>query len=166
MWRSHDERPAKSAHNKGAVGRLIFIDPWGNGTSILIAKGTDLQDPELVHGLQPKTLRLSHPLHFLADHLVVVIEEVLVEVLDDRQILVDRCQQVYLLLLLLLAAMVLVLLLSLRELEARVEAGEGALSSAFPLAPIPCCVLSAAAGGVLVRNRLCTGATIVPLPLS
>ena len=46
--------------------RLIAIDPWGNGTSIPIAKGTDLQDPELVHGLQPKTvaaecLRLSHP---------------------------------------------------------------------------------------------------------
>ena len=49
---------------KGAVGRLIAIDPWGNGTCVLIAKGSDLQDPELVHGLQPKTvvvecLRLS-----------------------------------------------------------------------------------------------------------
>ena len=66
MWRSHDEKQAKSAHNKGDVGRLIAIDPWGNGTSILIAKGTDFQDPELVHGLQPKIeavdcLRLSKP---------------------------------------------------------------------------------------------------------
>ena len=53
MWRSHDKKQAKSAHRKGAVGRSIAIDPWwGNGTSILIAKGTDLQDPELVHGLQ------------------------------------------------------------------------------------------------------------------
>ena len=66
MWRSHDKKQAKSAHNKGAVGRLIAIDPWGNGASILIAKGPDLQDPELVYGLQPKTvgverLRLSKP---------------------------------------------------------------------------------------------------------
>ena len=46
--------------------QLIAIDPWGNGTCVLIAKGSDLQDPELVHGLQPKTvavecLRLSQP---------------------------------------------------------------------------------------------------------
>ena len=66
MWRSHDKKQAKSAHRKGAVGRLIAIDPWGNGTCILIAKGTDLQDPKLVHGFQAKTvavecLRLSHP---------------------------------------------------------------------------------------------------------
>ena len=45
---------------------MIAIDPWGNGTCVLIAKGSDLQDPELVHGLQPKTLaverlRLSQP---------------------------------------------------------------------------------------------------------
>ena len=51
---------------KEPVGRLIWIDLWGNGTCTLIAKGTDLHDPELVHGLQPKTvavecLRLSHP---------------------------------------------------------------------------------------------------------
>ena len=39
--RSHDKKQAKCAHNKGAVGRLIAIDPWGNGTCILIAKGTD-----------------------------------------------------------------------------------------------------------------------------
>ena len=66
MWRSHDKKQAKSAHNKGAVGRLMAIGPWGNRTSILTAKGTDLQDPELVHGLQPKIvavecLRLSQP---------------------------------------------------------------------------------------------------------
>ena len=30
---------------KGAVGRLIAIDPWRNGTCTLIAKGTDLHDP-------------------------------------------------------------------------------------------------------------------------
>ena len=66
MWRSHDTKQAKSAHHKEAVGRSIAIDPWGNGTCVLIAKGSDLQDPELVHGLQPKTvavecLRLSQP---------------------------------------------------------------------------------------------------------
>ena len=66
IWRSHDKKQAKSAHNKGAVGRLIAIDPWANGTCTLIAKGTDVQDPELVSGLQPKTvavvcLRLSKP---------------------------------------------------------------------------------------------------------
>ena len=38
----------------------------GNGTCIFIAEGTDVQDPELVSGLQPKTvdvdcLRLSKP---------------------------------------------------------------------------------------------------------
>ena len=27
LWRSHDKRQANSAHNKGAVGRLIAIDP-------------------------------------------------------------------------------------------------------------------------------------------
>ena len=48
MWRSHDKKQAKSAHNKGAVGRLTSIDPWGNGTFLLIAKGADVQDPELV----------------------------------------------------------------------------------------------------------------------
>ena len=47
------------AHHKGAVGRLISIDPWGNGTCTLIAKGADLQDPELVHGLQPKTFAVE-----------------------------------------------------------------------------------------------------------
>ena len=51
---------------KELLDGLIAIDPWGNGTCTLIAKGTDLQDQELVHGLQPKTvavecLRLSHP---------------------------------------------------------------------------------------------------------
>ena len=64
IWRSHYKKQAKSAHNKGAVGRLIAIDPC-NGC-ILIAKGADVQDPELVSGLQPKTvavdcLRLSKP---------------------------------------------------------------------------------------------------------
>ena len=38
----------------------------GHGTCTLIAKGTDVQDPKLVSGLQPKTvavdcLRLSKP---------------------------------------------------------------------------------------------------------
>ena len=58
MWRSHDKKQAKS-HHKGAVGRLIAIDPWGNGTCVLIAKRSDLQDPELVHGLQPKTVAVE-----------------------------------------------------------------------------------------------------------
>ena len=53
VWRSHDKK--QSAHRKGAVGGLIAIESWGNGTCVLIAKGSDLQDPELVHGLQPKT---------------------------------------------------------------------------------------------------------------
>ena len=66
MWRSHTKKQAKSAHNKGVIGQLIGVDPWGNGTSILIAKGTHIQDPELVNGVQPKTvavecLRLSKP---------------------------------------------------------------------------------------------------------
>ena len=66
MGRSHEKKQAKSEHHKGAVGQLIAIDPWGNGTCVLIAKSSDLQDPELVHGLQPKTiasecLRLSQP---------------------------------------------------------------------------------------------------------
>ena len=66
LRRRGGKKQAKSAHNKGAVGRLISIGPWGNGTCVLIAKGTDAQDPELVHGLQPKTvavdcLRLSKP---------------------------------------------------------------------------------------------------------
>ena len=66
VWRSHDKKQAKSAHNKGAVGRLVAIDPWENGTSILTSKDPDVQDPELAHGLQPKTvavdcLRLSKP---------------------------------------------------------------------------------------------------------
>ena len=41
MWRSHDKQQAKSAHHKGAVGRLIAIELWGNGTCVLIAKGSD-----------------------------------------------------------------------------------------------------------------------------
>ena len=57
--RSHDKKPAKSARNKSAVGRLIAVDPWGNGISILIAKGTDFQDPELVYDLQPKTVAVE-----------------------------------------------------------------------------------------------------------
>ena len=66
MWRSHDKKQAKSAHNKGAVKRFIAIDPSANGTCTLIAKGANVQDPELVYGLQPKIvavecLRLSKP---------------------------------------------------------------------------------------------------------
>ena len=63
---SRKSAPSFWARFWGAVGRLIAIDPWGNGTCVLIAKGSDLQDPELVHGLQPKTVavecvRLSQP---------------------------------------------------------------------------------------------------------
>ena len=55
MWRSHDKKQAKSAHNKGAVGRFIAIQ-----------RAPTSQAPELVYGLQPKTvavecLRLSKP---------------------------------------------------------------------------------------------------------
>ena len=53
MWRSHDKKQAKSAHHKGTIDKLIAIEPWGNGTCVLIAKWSDLHDPELVHGLQP-----------------------------------------------------------------------------------------------------------------
>ena len=51
IWRSHDKKQAKSAHNNGAVGRFIANGSWGNGTATLIAKGTDTQDPELVLGI-------------------------------------------------------------------------------------------------------------------
>ena len=66
MWRSQDKKLIKSANNRGAIGRLIEVTPWQNGTTSLIAKGSDLQDPEIIHGLQPKTvavecLRLAEP---------------------------------------------------------------------------------------------------------
>ena len=54
MWRSQDKKLIKSANNRGAIGRLIEATPWQNGTTSLIAKGSDLQDPEIIHGLQPK----------------------------------------------------------------------------------------------------------------
>ena len=45
---------------------MIEVTPWQNGTTSLIAKGSDLQNPEIIHGLQPKTvavdcLRLAAP---------------------------------------------------------------------------------------------------------
>ena len=46
MWRSQDKKLIKSAHNRGAIGRLIEVTPWQNGTTSLIAQGSDLQDPE------------------------------------------------------------------------------------------------------------------------
>ena len=66
VWRSHDKKQAKAAHNKGALRQLIALDPCNNGTSVLIANGSDVRDPELDMGLQPKTvaidcLRLSKP---------------------------------------------------------------------------------------------------------
>ena len=66
MWRSRDKKLIKSAQNRGAIGRLIKVNPWQNGTTLLIAKGSNLQDPEIIPGLQPKTvavdcLRLSEP---------------------------------------------------------------------------------------------------------
>ena len=66
MWRSQDKKLIKSANNRGAIGRLIEVTPWQNGTTSLIANGSDLQDPEITHGLQPKTvavecLRLAEP---------------------------------------------------------------------------------------------------------
>ena len=66
MWRSQDKKLIKSANNRGAIGRLIEVTPWQNGTTSLIAKGSDLQNPEIIQGLQPKTvavecLRLSEP---------------------------------------------------------------------------------------------------------
>ena len=66
MWRSQDKKLIKAANNRGAIGRLIEVTPWQNGTTSLIAKGSDLQDPEIIQGLQPKTvavecLRLSEP---------------------------------------------------------------------------------------------------------
>ena len=66
IWRSQDKKLIKSANNRGAIGRLIEVTPWQNGTTLLIAKGSDLQNPEIIHGLQPKTvagdcLRLAEP---------------------------------------------------------------------------------------------------------
>ena len=46
MWRSHDKKQAQSAHHKDAVGRLIAIDPWGKATCVLIARGSDLHNPD------------------------------------------------------------------------------------------------------------------------
>ena len=59
MWRSQDKKLIKSANNRGAIGRLIEVTPWQNGTTSLIAKGSDLQDPEIIHGLQPKTVAVE-----------------------------------------------------------------------------------------------------------
>ena len=66
LWRSQDKKLIKSANNRGAIGRLIEVTPWQNGTTSLIAKGSDLQEPEIIQGLQTKTnavecLRLSEP---------------------------------------------------------------------------------------------------------
>ena len=66
MWRSQDKKLIKSAQSRGAIGQLIEVNPWQNGATLLIAKGSDLQDPEIIPGLQPKTvavdcLRLSEP---------------------------------------------------------------------------------------------------------
>ena len=66
MWRSQDKKLIKSAQHRGVIGRLIEVTPWQNGTTSLIAKGSDLQNPEIIHGLQPKTvavdcLRLAAP---------------------------------------------------------------------------------------------------------
>ena len=66
MWRSQDKKLIKSAQHRGVIGRLIEVTPWQNGTTSLIAKGSDLQDPEIIYGLQPKTvavdcLRLAAP---------------------------------------------------------------------------------------------------------
>ena len=66
MWRSQDKKLIKSANNRGAIGRLIEVTPWQNGMTSLISKGSDLNDPEILQGLQPKTaavecLRLSGP---------------------------------------------------------------------------------------------------------
>ena len=59
IWRSQDKKLIKSANNRGAIGRLIEVTPWQNGTTSLIAKGSDLQDPEITHGLQPKTVAVE-----------------------------------------------------------------------------------------------------------
>ena len=66
IWGDHTTRSKPSLFTtrpcyKGVVGRLISIDPWGNGTCILIAKGTNVQYPELVSGLQPKTVAVDCP---------------------------------------------------------------------------------------------------------
>ena len=45
MWRSQDKKLIKSAQHRGVIGRLIEVTPWQNGTTSLIAKGSDLQDP-------------------------------------------------------------------------------------------------------------------------
>ena len=38
-WHGHDKKQAKSAYYKGAIGRLIAIDPWGNGNVFLLPRG-------------------------------------------------------------------------------------------------------------------------------
>ena len=59
MWRSQDKKLIKSAQNRGAIGWLIEVTPWQNGTTLLIAKGSDVQDPEIITGLQPKTVAVD-----------------------------------------------------------------------------------------------------------
>ena len=52
--RSHDKMQAKAAHHKGVLGRLIALDPWGNGTSVLIAKGSDFMILSLLGACNPR----------------------------------------------------------------------------------------------------------------
>ena len=54
-----DKKLIKAAQHRGAIGRLIEVNPWQNGTTLLIAKGSDIQDPEIVPGLQPKTVAVE-----------------------------------------------------------------------------------------------------------
>ena len=52
VWRSHDQKLAKASDLKGAVGRVLHVALWGDGTCILLKKGCDPDDPDFMYGLQ------------------------------------------------------------------------------------------------------------------
>ena len=64
--RSRDKKLAKASGLKGAAGRLLCVDLWGDGTCIILKKGCDLDDPEFIHELQPKSASTN-----LMSHIVV-----------------------------------------------------------------------------------------------
>ena len=56
ICRSRDKKLTKASGLKGAVGRLLYVDLWGDGTCTLLKKGCDPNDPEFIRGLRPKSV--------------------------------------------------------------------------------------------------------------
>ena len=46
IWRSRDKKLAKASDLKGAVGRLLYVDLWGDGACALLKRGCGPDDPE------------------------------------------------------------------------------------------------------------------------